>query len=33
MYCTWNWLQIAALNPSYKLGRRGDAIEFYDLLA
>ncbi len=24
----WNWFQIAALNFSYKLGRRGDAIEF-----
>jgi tetratricopeptide (TPR) repeat protein len=23
----WNWFQIAALNFSYKLGRRGDAIE------
>jgi tetratricopeptide (TPR) repeat protein len=24
----WNWFQIAALNFAYKLGRRGDAIEF-----
>lgn len=23
----WNWFQIAALNFSYKLGRRGDAVE------